>query len=351
MGENMDKTLPFSTPLITSYQGIANLLGILQAYPNTEGWIYNNYIQLIYYENFGNNSLHLMSGSLHDLETGLQYIGSIAYCPYINYSQINRNLVASSDKSCLEFLYHAIEENHYISLWLHEFNIPECDSYLKHHTNNPFLLYGYNNNDNTFWVSGFFKHGKYQQRKISSELIIKAIKDMDENNEYCHYFKLYKYRPVDYCFDKKDFCAYLYDYINSTDHTQKFSFIKNKKYWYGLSYYACINKQLMNKNVDIRLYHNLYDHKIMMRSRLTYFLNKHIISLQQFEQLNRLNEELIIGSKKLRDIVLKYILKYRDPSNRPIHETEKIYTMTQNIYNMDKKFMEKLLCSINSEEL
>lgn len=80
----MVKVLKMAKPYVSSYPGIANFLGILQSYPQTEDWIFQNFIQVVYYENTNDQYLHEMTGSLLDLESGLWLIGQYSYCPFFS---------------------------------------------------------------------------------------------------------------------------------------------------------------------------------------------------------------------------------------------------------------------------
>lgn len=80
----MVKVLKMEKPYVSSYPGIANFLGILQSSPQTEDWIFQNFIQVVYYENTNDLYLHEMTGSLLDLESGLWLKGQYSYCPFFS---------------------------------------------------------------------------------------------------------------------------------------------------------------------------------------------------------------------------------------------------------------------------
>lgn len=341
----MCKSLPFQIPAITSYQGIANLLGILKCYPGTEGWIYNNYIQLIYYENLSDDSLHDMSGSFFDLETGIRLVGHYAYCPFLNLSQIDRSFLEK--RSIVNFTKKMIDQKRYTILWLNQFVLPQSEYYQKSDIDNPVMVYGYDDREKNFMVSGFFTDGKYGLEKIKYDDYEIAFSKCCDPNDYTKIILLVQFQQAKVNFDLSEFLEFLKDYLDEKDHTSRFYYIKDKLYFYGLKYYDKVIEQYYQGKYDMRLLHILYDHKIMMNYRLKYLLDSSYLSKNEYENLKELNDKLINKCKLYRNLLIKNRIVYHYKE----WDKEKQMILLDNIKKLkdqDKAFMLLLYNSLSN---
>ncbi|MDD3393732.1 MAG: hypothetical protein PHG19_03700 [Anaerotignum sp.] len=304
------KELKFQYPMITSYQGIANTFAILQNVEAAQSWLFNNYIQLVYYSNIDDVRLHEMTGSFYDLETGIKYVSLYNYCPYFKVQQIDRDTVKVFAKNIVDFLINCINDNNYVSIYLNQFYIPNSSAYRKKQYDNSVIVFGYDKCREMLKTASFYRN-TFSIEWMSFADVQKAFDNAFEKNEYTHKIVLLKLREnINYTFDTYEFIKYLADYISGKDHKSKFSFIRDKTYRYGIDYYEGIKECFSSDNYDARLLHILYDHKIVMSERLKYFLRNNYINPISFNELYKFNLDLSTKVKNVENLVLKNNYRY-----------------------------------------
>lgn len=248
-----------------------------------------------------------MTGAFFDLETGIPLIGHYSYCPFMHTAQMDREVMHSGWSSFLEFIKALVDLDYYIMMWLNQTYIPCSSDYLKKHGENPILIYGYDDQEKIIYTTGFYRDGKFGFETIHYLDILQAEKNLINPNEYIQTILTARYNNnLTFPFDMSEFLLFLNDYLYSKDHTNRFYYIKDKKYFYGLMYYdKLIEQVLMQKKCDIRLLHILVDHKIMMGYRLEYFKSENILASKQFHMLYKTNETLIRETTIIQNFAMK----------------------------------------------
>ena len=308
----MQKMLPFTDPQITSYAGIANTLGILESYPNTEDFIYSNFFQMVYYQNINkSNILHEMTGSLYDLEVGLRFLPLYIYCPFFYVRCINKEILFQ-ESNVLKYVIQLLDLNYYFVGWMNHYYIPESKKYNNENFDDVILIYGYNMSSHKFFAAGFID-GFYRKIEINFCDFKKGIASEVETNKYAKNITLIKY-DIDYTykFDFEIFKKKVIDYLSSQDSNKRFNLIDDKKYWFGISYYDKTLEQFLSKAKDMRLIHNLVDQKIMMKNRLIFLNEKGYIKGYDLKRLLEYNEAILNKLILLRNKTIKNNIRYQD---------------------------------------
>jgi len=181
MESNAKVILPVTYPMITSYTHYANLLSILCNKKETEGWIYNNFINLwgTEYE----DDFFIRFGPW-DIRKN---------CPFVDTSYIDEFFIANTFKSITDYIISAIQLGYYVYINYDQFYIPLSNLYLKHHSIHHLFIYGYNKTDKEFYIADFFANGKYSYGSASFEDVQRSIncafEDLKGNDMLCELIK------------------------------------------------------------------------------------------------------------------------------------------------------------------
>lgn len=334
------KKLRITNPQITSYGGIANMLSILESYSETYSWIYSNFVQMIYYQNKDGDYLHNMTGSLYELETGLKYLPLYTYCPYFYVRSLSKDILFINE-NIIHYIINLLDNEYYFIGWINFFFIKASRNYNQINLEDGVLVYGYNLTHQILYCSGFVD-GHYKQFETSFNEFKDAIYNEYEDNLYTKNISLIKYdKTYKHTFSKHELYSYVYDYLYSQDHNKKFSFITDKNYWYGISYYDKVNEQFCNHNKDMRLIHNLVDHKIMMKNRLKFLYSKQEISCENYGHLMNLNSTMYENLLILRNKTIKNNIRYNN--EWPKNEIEAFSIRLNQVKDNDVAFCQSFL--------
>lgn len=310
----MDVRLKWTLPVITSYPDIANLMSILNSYPNTNPWISMNFYQLAFREK--------KYGTFLDaLRTGND-ISVYQKCPYLYFNKLCKNTIKELYKSFLDFISETINKEFYVLLDLNIKYIKRWNEKddLMHET----LIYGYNKCNNRVYIADFFG-GRYSNTICTIEEIELAFINSLEDNVF---FRkqgnniLSRYSPNDIFIVKIDsrnenikidlelIRMKLADFINGKD---SFNVIREScvhrdlEYNYGYLYYKKFANELVSYNFDLRKAHVLYDHKkILLYNMKTLYENK-LISETFYTEIFKIIESMINESLILRNRFLKIL--------------------------------------------
>jgi hypothetical protein len=279
-------TLPIAYPNITSYPSFASILSILACYKKTEAWIYNNFINLwgiSELENGGGIPIRFSSWDTRKI------------CPFLQYSNIEREVIKACYKNYVNFIISYISLGHYLFLSYDEFYISHSRNYKKKHFIHQLLIYGFNLNKETFNVADFFRHRKFSFEEVCFSDVEKAIENVAKLLAPSHdiFVDVLKYIDCEYAFDNELEIKNLCDYLNSTNTYLSYEekalhpFEKRdfylKKMVLGISNYGLVkdylSKLILNKDLihDIRPFHVLWDHKVLMILRIKYLIENGLI--------------------------------------------------------------------------
>ena len=294
----MKKIISLEQPPITSYPSIAKILSLMWEQKEAiMPWFSDHFIQLIvrpsHEHTLGDYYDHADIDTYYRIVYGLPGLGwmrsngetaqYIKFTDYIEF-QINNNYCL---EDCLDRYY---------------FKFSEC--YKSEHYIHSTFIFGYDNERKEVYIVDFFDDGKYDKKIVSYDEINESM-----NNDWI--INLFKKWNDSYEFDEQLMNLYFNDYLNSCDSFNRFRFSNksyNKDVIYGLEYYDFSQKLIDNDFIDVRMFHILVDHKVLMKYILDYLDSIGLYKNEKIEKLKAMNEDLIRKSTSLRNSVIKYTI-------------------------------------------
>ena len=171
------------------------------------------------------------------------------------------------------FLKQMIDMQYYIFVYLDTYYIPTYWTYKNQHKIHPVLVYGYQ--DNTFYISDFFRDGKYSFEECTAIEIDKGISHLINQCESLYDwekdFNLIKPKPSKANFNINIIKSALIRHLSSVDSEGRNS---NHQYAaFGIDIYKYINDYLermrhSNENLDYRMFNCILVHKKLMLKKV-----------------------------------------------------------------------------------
>ena len=284
--------LPVKYPAITSWQWHATLFSIIGNDDNAKKWIYSNYIQLRCY-----NIAEYTTGDeilLCDMMPGSS---ALKECPYLIFSLITKPQIDGYCGNVIDFIIKTIDIGGYVYGAFDEARIL-CDIAVDYKFPHELFIYGYNMEEEIFYVGDFTFKDKYSYSTVSFEALKRGFEALSAGED--HVFKddykgtrgLYviqknvdaKYYDLDTVLIKRT----LMEYLESQDTKDHFRMMRNRFHdtVFGIEVYEAlinrVDKQLSKEepDFDIRALHIAYDHKVLMLERLKYLMANEVIPYQ-----------------------------------------------------------------------
>ncbi|WP_340022727.1 hypothetical protein MHI24_27560 [Paenibacillus sp. FSL K6-1096] len=328
----MKTILPVVNPPITSFPYIANTLSFLwinnaQVLP----WLSDRYLQLIIRPH------HSMTrADFYEQADTDNYIIPANSCPFLGW--LRNNQTTANFNKLTDYIEYQINQGYYLDACLDNYYLKCSASYKKEHFIHTTFIYGFDRANNLIYISDFYENGKYARKTATYEEINKSIKGID------YLINLYKYQDFNYALNINQLKLFIEDYINCKDSLRKFEFSYadyNRDNLYGLNFYKyIIDVFCRERTLDIRPFHILYDHKVMMGVRLDYLYKLNIFDNSLILKLKERNNVIISEALTLRNMAIKYNITNEGGL---IH---KIIDRCNYIKNVDYAFMIDLLSSI-----
>lgn len=345
---NIGKTLPTTYPTITSWTWHAAVLAILEQYPFAKDWIYSNYIQIhCRPEAKGMDKLffEFMPGYAAFFE-----------CPLLHTQYIDRGMLRDMWPSAREFLVYCIDHGCYIYGVCNEKWLLKAESDFFHEL----FIYGYDLDKNEVKTADFTftGTGKYSFRNFAIEDVCRALDDVPSDKDYLLRGEggIILCKPVErmenkYCLNGSYVGRCLEEYLNGTNSLSNFKafycteamgqyFSGNKLPYlsFGMDVYEVLQNYICDlgeiRNVDLRAFHNLYEHKQMMKKRMLYLMEKKYIEYDQdkiflhevLEKQCRMITNILIKGQMKGDFsviekVVKLLREVEDNERRVLQDT------------------------------
>jgi hypothetical protein len=306
----MKSILPVTHPPITSFPAIANTLSIL--WNNEEKvlpWLCDRFIQLII------RPYHpITRADFYEQAETDNYIIPVYSCPFLGW--LRNNQTTAHFNKFTDYIEYQISQGYYLDSCLDNFYLKCSRDYEKKHFIHTTFVYGFDKEKKHVYISDFYDNGKYVRESVSYEDINKSIEGID------YLINLYKYQDFDYLFNINQLKIFVEDYINCRDSLNKFEFSCanfNKDNLYGLNFYDyIIDVFCKEEKLDLRPFHILSDHKVMMRIRLGYLYKLEIFNNKLIEKMEKKNDLILYETSILRNMVIKYNLNYDNSLIRKI---------------------------------
>jgi len=310
--------LPMRYPPITSSPPHADLLSVIMTEADSYDWIMMNYIQL-------RMALNVPCfAPCGDFERYHETATSIWNdCPWVSKQVISREVISRKWNSFIEFVIENIFTKNYVYVNIDRYYIEAYDDYGKRHFRHEIFIYGYDIESEMLYVADFFENGKYSYSTVSFTQLEEAYSGIhqsinDEIGDFLSGVHLIKLRnktfPFHGAYDRNVwFCAdvmisRIKDYLSSKNESL------DDNVW-GASLYGEIKNRLillcngtaMEKvHLDVRAFHVLYDHKVMMVMRVNYLFDNQIISDKRFMKEG---EKIRDTANMIRNMYLKFEIK------------------------------------------
>lgn len=249
--------LPIREPLLKAYLHIGMPFSILPEKFETNGWVYNTYIQLVYHDE-------------NSADAFMDFTQERFWEEHNVFTKGFLGFPAGTDEERIEMLIEwkrFMDMGYYIFGDWDEYYIPDTPFYEKSFFRHYFLAYGYENGE--ICVEGYLADGHWHRFRVEEEIFLQAVlpdKDRDKNG----YVGVNLYRPrADklFTFDpgqvKREVKAYLCSEGETTE------------LLYGVEAVRKFFDQMtgaMEEGADfpIQSVYIIYEHKVMMLKRLEY---------------------------------------------------------------------------------
>lgn len=288
--------LPVQKPVITGWTWVAALFSILQNNPASFNWIYSNYINVYCLHDSGHNDKILFMDYFPcDLHCFFD-------CPYVYGQALTRRTIRSVHEDIRIFFINALKSGNYIYGIFDEGKLFHTSKF-----RHELFIYGYNEEADTFSVADFTLtpgYPKYGYKKYPSEAVCQAYHSIEESEDYLWDRKggllLVQARENGlYDFDavlvKKSLMEYLSGYNSFYNYRMRMKPYTDKEY--GVDVYAMISNNIKSSVtgeslLDVRVLHNLYDHKVLMLNRMEYMIANRYLAmppgiLNEFESIKQ----------------------------------------------------------------
>ncbi len=306
--------LPVAYPIINSYTHYDCLFSILGNRKETQGWIYNHMLNLWGYK---------MDEGLPIIKFGPWHIRRA--CPFIKTYNLEKQFIDECFGDITNFIISSIRFGNYLYLFYDQYYIPLSRRYLRNHHNHHLFIHGFNKTNNEFHIADFFANGKYSFEKAFFKDVEYAIHDAYKKPIADGFFELIKPVDSDYRFEIDSFIDLIHHYLHSKQYLTRFEmaglsvleaehfFIKDSaSIHYGLKNYDLLKRELkrmkqQNKVYDdIRPFHMVYNHKVLMTSAITFLYDKELIKKEDI--IHDYKKNVLQISLQLRSLYLRFLL-------------------------------------------
>jgi len=333
------KVLKVQYPIIDTNPGITNLLVIIQNYPESFSWIFNNFVQL--------NAFKYLKRNYFDFWNP----ATINNCPFLNQQIFDYAIINKKWNNFIDFIIESINSKYYILLHLDLYYIKNSK---KHYNKNHFIhetfIYGYDIKNRIIYIADFiYNDGKYSFITIDFDDIEKSYNYTNLRNYYTVLNKqvyLLSYKKNKYNFKKNIFIKYLQDYLNSENSFYILNLLYPRKHikskiYFGLNFYdfliEYINELITKKrNFSIKPFHVLWVHKKVMLLRLEFLKNNNLF--KNYDKIYSLFKELENKFLVLRNLFIKYFF-----SNKRDNKMQSIKKDLGMLKKKDKIATQKLI--------
>ncbi|MDR1181290.1 MAG: hypothetical protein LBL13_04875 [Bacteroidales bacterium] len=359
----MKKVLPINYPPLTTSTGYADALAILTAYEKASDWVYSQYIQTFaiqtmpadptkeywpltgYTESFFCDFDYRRMA--HTINDGLFF--DREKCPFLNVFDIPFDIISIYENSFVSFIKHCIDQSMYIYAIA---DVSVISAYPSHSTH-PMLIYGYDDDEQTFLFGDFLQNSVYsfskcsyteteqafQNAKHTDFPLIKSLAAVRFAENGAFKFDILSVREMvrDYLYPNQEYAQRFSSYTNSyfAPLNWRGNVFLGKDLYVFLAQFLEIELALGMYPTDLIPFHALYDHKEMMVKRIEYFL--------QHGYLNENKRSLLSDYDKIRDAtrnIRNLIIKFNQKQDAKT--VEQIYSLLRQTSSDEEKALKAI---------
>lgn len=285
--------LKLGDPVISTYTSYGTLTSIMNE--DLWPWIFNNFIQIRYAHGWG-----IFSFDSH------QFL--LNTCPGISFYNLPQEIVISKwGTSLRHVITEAIDMGYYLYIYADRYYIATTDYYQKEHLMHELLVYGYDLDRNLIYIADNLEEGKFVQSSCTLDELEEGYWTMP--NEYSFWTEVRFLKPIpniNYAIHVEQMISAMENYLNSSE---TYDLVRDQKYDFGMQAIQRLFTDIEHaastgEMLDSRVFHLLYEHKLLMELRLTYLMEKSFIDPDT--SFMALSTRLKQDYYTLRNIVLKY---------------------------------------------
>jgi hypothetical protein len=330
----MEKKLSITlNPTMDCFNFESFLHNILSTNQFHSDWIRENYINIFMKKNWQfekHNHLYSITPQIENI-------------PGLQVNKIRRDFFFHQNLNIINVLQQALKDNYYVYLYLDEYYLNNSISYQKFHFTHDSLITGFND-DNFFYLFAYDKTGKLTNRKITSDEITHAFKELD--NVYQFDSDIFLYRPIKHYYKHNldTIKNNLNDYLNGTN--TLYIDIKNyhEDFIYGIKTYQILYNVYLNEkiNIDIRIPHKILEHKKIISELVLYLQTRGIIDSPLL-----LSDIKVI--ENLAQVIKLNTIKFNYAKINKLKIKEKILKLLIEIECKEQEFIQRLIIAINQK--
>ncbi len=318
--EDNDVILPISFPPKSSVYGhIITPLLIFNAYPQTEEWVYSNYIQLCIpkdQDKFADEDIEV-------LNFYPKYFSDVD-STFLKTYNITEDIKELTEDTLVERFMFWIKNDYYIQCFMNEGEIPGTYMYAnKQFALNEQLIYGFSKPNKVFYLMAFNEKKHLVQMKLGFNDLVSAFfsaqtQQLSEQSSWISVGKkyglmLYKIKKqIIYKFSLENFIIQLDEYISGKNSAIHFIWLNTEKmdHAFGIQVYDALEKWInkyTTEFIDYRSFFCLWDHKKIMNERLKFLYDNNFLDKDYTGEY----DEVVKISNHIRLEILKYDYKGR----------------------------------------
>ncbi|MEF2246376.1 hypothetical protein [Paenibacillus sp. IITD108] len=309
------RILPVSEPIVSVYPKHSIPLSVLCNHEQTLDWLLSQYIQIKVHKNYI-TSLPTDWCDFYTIDP------RFSTSPWLHSECVTRSSIMSwSENDPISFFIKCIDLGMYISTRVDEFYINNTKANLnKYYFPHAILVYGYDENNQLFYISGYDINGKFSKIKVSFANFEQAFLSLNNSeleffSEFTH-LMTFRENIFNYKLDFNWIYKQMYDYLNCENTSLRFGGLINTKledFYYGLQVYDKVMDyyEINNNTIDHRPLHLIWEHKKLMIVRLKHMENKQkelklsdeIMGYYELEQIAQITRNLMLKINVTKNLV------------------------------------------------
>ncbi|WP_139209369.1 hypothetical protein [Paenibacillus sp. OK003] len=328
-------------PQLSTYNVYAALFSIIAKNDDYLPWLYSNFISI---------GINTCDDTIYftDHFSFFEYGRGYTSCPWLEVEKPAHKLIYSFYKSNIkDALLSYLNQDKYVWLYLDQYYIPQSENHLKKHRDHSVLVYGYDDEQKLFHLADNLDGGKFAKVTITYEQLVNAWE-----NDICEHFRRFfivlNRKDASYDFDICKVKKQIENYLSSRCIDEGFfwnqiavdgphAYVQHKDYWiFGQDVYRYVQQQInkiktskIDTDLDIRVFHLLWEHKICMLERMKFIVNN--------EDLCNEYEVVSHVSLVIRNLVIKYNIS---KNNRLLDD---INNKLEEVVQLEKNVLVKLI--------
>lgn len=329
----MKKILPVNEPLVSTYTSYGALFSLLT--DKMEPWVYNNFIQIRY-----NKSWRTLTFDEHR--------SIMSDCPGLAFYPISREIIdLKFNHSIKDAIVEAINMNKYLMIFIDYYYFSLKQFYLKEHTEHELFIYGYDLEKDLIYVGDNIQKGKFKFVSCPFQEIIDGYNHIPSDTY--RFLTDIRFVGVEKDASIKINCNQIIDRLEAYLYSRPtYDLMYEQECGFGteiIRQMTAVLKEHTGK-FDIRPFHLLYEHKLLMEKRVQYLLENGYLKEEDIKlsDFTLLREQM----KSIRNGVIRYNLTFKESrKEKLIEEWDKVRVSEEKLI---KQLIDALKKTVSMEQ-